>query len=180
MAVIPVLRTWVAGELVTAAYMNVNIRDAGNFFLGRPLAILRQTVAQSVPNATYTAVLFDTEDIDRDAGHSTSSNTGRYIPQTTGYQFLAYTLPWAVNGTGARSARFRMNGADTAATAAGRTTIGNGGGAADTANGGSGFLYFNGTTDYVELIAYQNCGSALLTEVDTSVSARLQAIWVSS
>lgn len=180
MTTVPVMRTWTAGELVTAAFMNTNIRDAGNFLLARPMAILRQTAAQSIANGSYTAVLFDTEDLDRDAGHSTVTNTSRYVPQTPGYQLAAYTLPWAVNATGARSARLRMNGTDTAATSAGRTTVGNGGGAADTACSGTGFLYFNGTTDYVEVVGYQNCGGALTTEIDTSVSPRLQTLWLSS
>lgn len=180
MTTVPVMRTWTAGELVTAAFMNTNIRDAGNFLLARPMAILRQTAAQSIASGGWTSVLFDTEDLDRDGGHSTVSNTSRYIAQTPGYQLVVYTLPWAVNATGARAGRLRLNGADSAATAAGRSTVGNGGATADTSCCGTGFLYFNGTTDYVELLGYQNSGGALNTEVATDVSPRLQTLWLSS
>jgi hypothetical protein len=67
MATLPVYRTWTPGEVVTAAYFNTNTRDPGNFWLARPLGILRQATPQSLPNATWTAVIQDTEDLNRPA-----------------------------------------------------------------------------------------------------------------
>ncbi len=178
MATVPVMRTWVAGELVTAAYMNANIRDAGNFVRARPMAILRQAAAQSVPNGAWTAILMDTEDLDRDAGHSTSSNTSRYVGKTPGYYMFPYTLPFTATATGARGARIRVNGADSATTGCGRSTTN--GTAVDTALCGVGFTYLNGSTDYAELVGYQNSGGALNTAILTEGTPRLQALWISS
>jgi hypothetical protein len=87
MATLPSFRTWTAGEIVTAAYMNSNVRDAGNFFLSWPVFEGRQAVAQSFTSGAPTALLIDTEDIDTDNGHSTVTNTspvhaadGRAVP----------------------------------------------------------------------------------------------------
>lgn len=179
MATVPVMRTWVAGELVTAAYMNSNIRDLGNFTLARPMAVLRQAAAQSIPNAAWTAVLMDTEDLDRDAGHSTSSNTSRYVGKTPGWHMAVYTMTWSPNATGARWSRMRNNGTDAIATVPGRDARLSAG-TVDTSMSGSGFVYLNGSTDYAELVAYQGSGGALNSYVASDSCPRLAMLWVSS
>ncbi len=180
MSTVPVMRTWTAGELVTAAYMNSNVRDAGNFLLARPMAILRQTSAQSFANNTWTGVLFDTEDLDRDAGHSTVTNTSRYTGQTTGYYLGLYTMPWSPNGTGGRWAKLRLNGTDAVATTPGRDSRLTAGAGVDTAASGSGIVYLNGSTDFAELVAYQGSGGALSAYISTDAAPRLSMLWVSS
>lgn len=179
MATVPVMRTWVAGELVTAAFMNSNIRDLGNFTLARPMAVLRQAAAQSIPNITWTGVLLDTEDLDRDAGHSTSSNTSRYVGKTPGWYLAPYTMCYAANATGSRWARIRTNGTDAVATTPGRDSRPSAG-AVDTSMSGVGFVYLNGTTDYVELVVFQSSGGALNAYVASDASPRLAMLWVSS
>lgn len=169
-----------AGELVTAAFMNANIRDAGNFFLGRPLAVLRQVTTQSVPNNAWTPILLDTEDIDRDNAHSTSSNTSRYTAATPGYYWLAFTLVFLANATGRRGVRMMLNGTDTAQGSAGRTVINAATAGFDTGMSAGGAEFLNGSTDYFEVVGYQDSGGALGTQDTTQGGARLQVIWVSS
>lgn len=143
------------------------------------MVVLRQTAAQSVPNATWTAVTFDTEDLDRDNGHSTVSNTSRYTATSPGYFWWAYSLTWAANATGQRGGRIRTNGTDAQVSAVARV-LHNAGATFDTGQSGGGAQYMNGTTDYVELMGFQNSGGALNTNIASDGVPRLQAIWVSS
>lgn len=162
MATLPSFRTWVAGEIVTAAYMNSNVRDAGNFFLSWPVFEGRQTVAQSIGNGTPTALSLDTEDIDTDNGHSTVTNTSRYTPATAGRFQLSGGVGWASNATGYRTGELWKNG-----------SVLNGGGTVLPAVNGAQSRFptrtltttANGSTDYFELWVNQNSGGALLTAV---------------
>jgi hypothetical protein len=95
-ATVAVPRTWTAGEIATGAFMN-GIRDALNFLLAPPAAVVRQTVVQSIPTSVQTPLLFDTEDADSDGGHSASSNTDRYTAQTPGWYNLRGQLSISAN-----------------------------------------------------------------------------------
>ncbi len=177
MTTIPVYRTWVAGEIVTAAELNSNIRDAGNFFLARPMALLRQTVAQSIPNNTNTPITFDTEDLDRDSGHSTSSNTSRYTSPTQGYFFQTGGGSTAASATGQRGVGWRQNGGGVNPVQTFMNTT--------AAGGWSGpavpeIFFYNGTTDYTELYVFQNSGGALNTLVTAGGQAVASIFFLSS
>jgi hypothetical protein len=174
-AVLPSYRTWVAGEVVTAAYFNTNIRDAGNFWLSRPLAILRQASGQSISNNTWTAITLDTEDLNRDSGHSLVTNPSRYTSQTTGYYLCSGAVAHGFNATaGARGAEFATNGAAVNYTASLVPQV--------TTTWGSwvpisaAFLYLTATTQYVEIWGFQNSGGA----VTTTAGSNLHVLWVSS
>lgn len=178
MATIPVYRTWVAGEIVTAAYLNTNVRDAGNFFLAVPLAVLRQTVAQSIPNSTFTAFLFDTEDIDRDNGHSTVTNTSRYTAQTAGWYTVQGSVNFAVSTTGQRTIVLRPNGGAA-------TTYKNKQQVPMTGTVGSGSLvtvstFFFNVGDYVEVLGWQNTGGALNSYITDEGNPSMNVQWVST
>ena len=161
MATIPTFRTWVAGEIVTAAFLNSNIRDAGNFFVSWPVFEGRQTVAQSITSGVVTALLFDAEDIDTDNGHSTSTNTDRYVAQTQGRFQVSGKVSLAQSATGYRQAQIwkngtAINGADTVlapAPAVHRQST-----PVMTA-------CVNGSTDYFQIAMAQLSGGALNTVV---------------
>lgn len=126
-----------------------------------PIAVLRQTVAQTLTNGTFTALTFTTEDIDTANGHSTSTNTSRYTCQVAGKYMLTGGVTFASNGTGARYARWRVNGADVS-----------GGGTSMPGISGDQALLPARTVivalnvgDYVELWAYQGSGGNLDTYV---------------
>jgi hypothetical protein len=87
--------------------------------------------AQSISNATLTAVTFDSERFDTDGYHSTSSNTSRFtVPAGMGGKYLlGGVVEFAANATGARSIALRLNGSTyiafetiQAATAGGQET----------------------------------------------------------
>lgn len=171
MATVPVMRTWVTGEVVTAAYLNSNLRDASNFLLAPPLAVLRQSSTQSVPNAAYTAILLDAEDIDRDSGHSTVTNTSKYVCQTPGWYSDQATLSYASNATGLRIAGFNVNGVDINRSQQ-VPTVSTGGSA--TVLTTTCTVYLN-ALDNIELHGYQTSGGALLCS-----NGRQQIRWVST
>lgn len=111
MATVPTQRTWTAGEVVTAAFLNSNVRDSVNFLLTPPRVLLRQTSAQSIPLSTWTSVTFDTEDFDNDNGHSTVSNTSRFTAVTAGWYTVGGSVAFTLAGTGQRAGtRWAVNG----------------------------------------------------------------------
>lgn len=177
MATIPVFRTWTAGEVVTAAYMNSNVRDAGNFFLSWPVFEGLQTVAQSLANATPTGLLIDTNIIDTDGGHSTVTNPSRYTGKTAGRFQLFGGCSFAANGTGIRLIEYAKNGT----TPAGTDVIGYlTAGTSARICGRLGTYFLNGSTDYLEVLVYQSAGGALSTSVvsaeQPSMSVRMVGI----
>lgn len=68
------------------------------------------TGSTSLPNATQTAILFDTDTFDTDSIHSTSSNTERFVAPTNGK--YAFVVKFQMHGGNSsnRYARIRMNG----------------------------------------------------------------------
>jgi hypothetical protein len=115
------------------------------------------TTAQSIPNATNTIMTFDSESWDTDGFHSTSSNTSRItIPSGLGGKYLV-TMNMApeLNGIGARYMELYKNGS--------RLIICYGVNATSTAYIGlySAFVVDLVATDYLEIMVYQDKGSAL-------------------
>jgi hypothetical protein len=115
---VPSTRLFQAGEVETGAYLNSAVTNLGNFMLGKPIAQMRQTVAQTFTNSTAAAVTFTTEDVDRDNGHSNSVNTSRYTAQTAGWYRISGATSFASNTTGVRAAYWYLNGSQLSLTQA--------------------------------------------------------------
>ena len=79
-------------------------------------AMLRQTAAQSIAHNTVVPITFNVEDLDTNSGHSTSSNTSRWVcPAGQGGWYectggVGFDGD-AVNATGSREAYWSVNGA---------------------------------------------------------------------
>lgn len=177
MGTVPTYRTWTAGEIVTAAEFNANVRDAGNFLVGLPVAELRATAAQSLANATFVGVLFDTEDLDSDGGHSTTTNTSRYTAQTPGWYHFGggYCI---AGTTGRRLAAWGKNGSIVNGTEC--SIVSSAAGAVLGIAARPRQMQMNGSTDYVELYAYQENGGALSTSGTTFEQPTMSVAWVHS
>lgn len=176
MATVPTTHTFVTGEVVSASTLNGSLgATTGPFFLTPPLAILRQTVAQSIPNGlgTWTDVTFDTEDTDNDNGHSTVTNTARYTAQTPGTFAFGPNLAWSNGTTGGRLGRLALNGTAVNGTNA---EVTNAFSAAFGMPVALTLIPMNGTTDYVTLQASQNSGAALNTAVTADTMSRMN-VW---
>jgi hypothetical protein len=114
---------------------------------------------QTIPNATWTAITFDSEVFDTDGIHSTVSNTDRFTVQTTGYYLLLGEVIWYGGGSGIR----RITGIGKNGLAGGAGTL---------AYAWNGVATFNNVQvcntivyleagDYVTLCAYQDSGGNL-------------------
>jgi hypothetical protein len=115
---------------------------------------------QAITNATFTALVYQTETFDTDGYHSTSTNTSRItIPAgKAGYYNITAGVFWPSNSSGVRQIQLEINGT----TAIGRTVV------VGTANGVESELfttiYYLNVGDYVQSLVYQNSGSTLTTE----------------
>src|SRR5579859_5133964 len=156
--------TFTTGQVVTAAQMNATNRDLGNFLLARPLAIMRQTVAGSIANSTWTAIACDTEDIDRDNGHSTVTNTSRYTSQTAGYYRGSGKISFASNANNRRWTRWDVNAAEITAT---RLSMQAANGDASELAMASRLIFLN-VGDFLEAKGFQDTVGALNTVVTTT------------
>jgi hypothetical protein len=177
--IIPSTRLFTAGEIETGSFLNSSITNLGNFLLGKPVFAAWQSTVQSIPNNTYTPLTFTSEVVDRDNGHSVTTNTSRYTAQTAGYYLFNGQIQYASNVTGSRRALWWVNGG---------TPTGNGGGFFTTSSTlvagnvsvvAPPFFVYLAVGDYVELAAFQNSGAALNTVAAGGVFCTMSAIWVS-
>jgi hypothetical protein len=103
--------------------------------------------AQTISTGSYTKVTFNSEEFDTDNNFASS----RFTPTVAGY----YQINWLLNiGSGSGSyewvsAIFKNGSSWKTGTDANSSQYG---------VGGSGLVYLNGTTDYVEIYTYQGSG----------------------
>lgn len=172
------MTTWTVGQLVTAALMNSNIQALGNFVLAPPLAQVLQTLTQSIPTgAGWTALNFDTNVLDSDTGHSTVTNTSRYVIQVPGtYLPIGCYALANPNSTGDRAARIAKNGSPVQ-------------GSAGSIAPASGLVGIAATMpvfvpciagDYLEVHAQQASGAAVNTYSDSTFTSSLLVLRVSN
>lgn len=114
MATLPVPRTWVANENVTATILNstTGVKGPLEFLLSPPRCGAYQTASTNMATSGVGAVLlFDTELYDTDSIHSTSTNTSRFTAATAGLYRVHGSIGFAANATGYRSVNIRKNAA---------------------------------------------------------------------
>lgn len=126
-----------------------------------PRAQMRQIVAQTISDVTWTSITFTAEDIDSHNGHSTAVNTSRYVAQVNGVYLLGGGMWWAANSTGVRIGRWAKNGS---------LLVGSGVEVPTIVGGQVGvaykpYLVTLNVSDYVELQGWQNSGGNLDTYV---------------
>lgn len=176
MAVVPNTHTF-ANVVFDSSELNSYIRDPLLFLLSKPAAELRQTVAQSIANATWTSITFDVEDLDNDptgaGGHSTSVNTSRYTAVYAGWYLLGGGCSFIVNATGQRGVAWAVNG-----------TLVNASRSFFDASAAVGMdiaarvkRVFLNVGDYVELQCWQNSTGLLNTAVAAESASSMSIAW---
>jgi hypothetical protein len=145
-----------AGDIITAADMNRALSGSPE----KPMCILRRSTNLTVATAVQTAVPWDVEDLDTHGWHSTSVNTSRITPTVAGWIRFSGQITYgaAAGGPGRRALQFRRNG-----TTAHWGELIPGLAAANLAPFASRDISMNGTTDYIELVAFQDSGSSITT-----------------
>lgn len=123
-----------------------------------------QSSATSLPNNTATKLLFGTEVFDTNSNFASST----FTPTVAGYYQINGKVSISVNSTNSRWVALYKNGSKVTDIG---WVVGNGTNYAEC--GGSYLIYMNGSTDYLDLYAYQNSGSTLST--DGGVSTYFQA-----
>jgi hypothetical protein len=113
------------------------------------------TALQSISNATYTKIAFNTESFDTNSNYDSTTNY-RFTPTVAGYyQINAQSLVGSGVATSIYLLAIRKNGANAVVASASLNSTNTLFGAV------SGLLYLNGSTDYVEVFIYQSSGGAL-------------------
>lgn len=113
MATKPVPTQWAAGSKLNAPQLNAGDYDVWNFIDRlKPLCVITQTVAQTgIAATTFVPVLFDSEIIDTDNQHSTTSNTSRVvIGNTLGWYRCSGAIAYATTGGARKGVELLQNG----------------------------------------------------------------------
>jgi len=127
--------------------------------------IFRST-AQSIPKDTYTAISFDTVQVDTDGYFSVVNPTRLTIPRG-GYYLFGGRMSYAVNNTGLREVVLARNGDGLGYGVDSRVAV-----TSALTKITIAFLNELNTDDYLELLAWQNSGDALDIYTGTG------ALWV--
>ncbi len=177
MPLVPEVPTLAPGIASTGDF--AQIRDAVRFLQRPPLAMLRQTSAQSLANATSVAVQLNAEDVDSDVeevgGHDNSTNNTRWTARYAGWHWVAGGIGYDINSVGYRSADLGVNGVFTHASSALVPAV-NGN---SSRVAGRGILVWLDVGDYIELYAFQTSTGALNTGVTGVEQSHLAVHWVS-
>lgn len=162
---VPNTRLFTAGETLTGSVLNQTVTSLGNFLLGKPIFQAYASGTQSAwSSGSSAAVLFDTEIIDRDNSHvlTPAADTGKYTAKTPGWYRVTGQAFFAGSTTGnTRATWLRKNGSTAITGSASRLQSTSLPAGAVAVQCFPSLVYLNGTTDYVELMAYHDNGTTL-------------------
>lgn len=171
MGSVPTPRTFQAGEIETAAYLN-SLSQVLNFMQNPPrCSVWNNATANTLVSGTGASIAFDSELYDTDNMHSTTSNTTRLTAQTPGLYDIKGSADFGSSSSGTRQISIYKNGSAQAFDSDGAMA------AADVL-----FLskeIYLAAGDYVELWALQTTGANLTMPTGQSLlwfSARWVAI----
>lgn len=184
MATLPTPATITANTKPTAANFNT-YRDAlqqlqgGTPSGGQGLLdcfVGHATATQNLTNGVAAAILLDTEDVDSAGGHSTSSNTSRYVAQTTGWHGCHGTVVLGGSATThSLQGYFEVNGSSSNIYWFEQINCPNGAGIASGVSFGG--LVFLTAADYIEIFASQDSGGTVATSTARGGS-RMSVKWM--
>lgn len=125
-----------------------------------PSGRITHSGAQSINNATITALAWDTEKDDATGMHDTVTNNSRVTIATAGKYIFGACISFAANVTGVRAILFRLSGGNYYVDGSQVASLG---GLATAVVAVTRFDL--AAADYVECSVYQNSGGALNVEV---------------
>ena len=135
--------------------MTVTINGSGSINgISDPIAIASRTGStQALPDATFTVVLFNTELVDTHSFYDPA--TGKFQPNIAGYYQVNWRL--SINATGGNAINtvsvLRKNGVD---YRQGTQLVNTSNLTSFLGSTGSCIVLLNGTTDYLEVLAYSD------------------------
>lgn len=177
MALVPTPFDWTDGAVFTALQGDAGIRDVDTFLLARPILRCRQTVSQNITTGgVFQPVTFTTEDVDSSGMHSTVSNTSRATAVYAGWYRVSGGLCWPASATGQRVLGWAVNGV----SLNGSDDSMQGFASLSNRQSARSILVFLNVGDYVELMAFQNSGGTLATDVTTTAQGSIDIVWESN
>ncbi len=167
-------RTWVTGEIVTAAHLNQDVRDNTGFLFTPPSVRAFKAADQTgIADTTDTAVVLDSEDFDTDTMHDTATNNTRLTFTTAGKYMVGAAARWDGNITGGRIIGIRDAGS-TFRVRDGGVALGG-----DFLRQSVSQLDSYAATDYVEAVLRQNSGGTRSIVAEDGMP-NAWAVWVSN
>ncbi|HEY9367571.1 hypothetical protein [Streptomyces sp.] len=182
-------RTWTSADVLSATdtsggkiALNEHVRDVIRYLHFPPIARLTsQGTAQTIPTGTgsWTSITLGTETVDNYAGHSTVSNTSRYVCQRAGLYYVAglASVSETAANVGFRAVRLLHT------IAAGGTAVYQGCSTTPVTNNAIGTaIYATGWVrmavgDYVEVQFQHTQGASLSVQTGAGNCSRLIAVW---
>lgn len=173
----PVPATVASGMPITGSLWNAQVVAANVWFTAGPYAVVRQSTAQAIAAGAWTAITWQTADIDTFAGWSASANPSRYTAVVPGWYRVTAQADFAANATGGfRSLAIQVNGTNNATHRFAKQQLGAYGSASfDDARWTSTIVRL-GIGDYVEAIVYT---SVALSLAAVDGQPRMSVRWVS-
>jgi hypothetical protein len=143
--------------------------------IDRPNVHVRQTISQNIAHNTFTSLTFTNEDFDNVNGHSSITNTSRYVCQTgfAGKYLLNGGTAFDANSSGSRTCRWAVNGVAVNASQASGVL-----GSASSAVNAKCVIVHLAEGDYVELQAFQSSGVTLATETASNLQSSMSIAWM--
>jgi hypothetical protein len=176
---VPTQPTWADGVVVTSAALNTYVRDAARFLTYPPIARLTYNgttpASQSMGNASWTTLLWDTATVDNYTGWAgTGSHPSHWVAPVTGHYLIAAQSAVTASFTGKRAVALLVN---SSTLYQGQTlAAGASGDGAGTAVITQRVLKLN-AGDYVEVQGYQSSGSSTQLSTGTNV-CKFIAVWL--
>lgn len=144
---------------VTQASLSTNVAGNG------PAFSAYQSSAQSIAHNTFTKVQFQTENFDTNSNFDNSTNY-RFTPTVAGYYYVSELV--CFNSLSQNSfSQILKNGSSVANSPTGIPWAG----ISNSQTSASVLVYMNGSTDYLEVWAYQASGGALNLITGTNITA---------
>lgn len=161
----PTPYNWSVGDIASASLMNAQVYNGLTFLLNPPLFFGYQATSQLVPNNAFTAALLDSETVDTEGGHSTTTNTSRYTFQRAGRYRYWGTAAFGSSSTGFRGVKINLNGST---AVIGSEQLGLPISTFTDTVLTTGVLGPVSVGDYAELLIYQNTGNNFGTNANAS------------
>jgi hypothetical protein len=166
--------TYVAGQTLTAAQLNTQLRDNLLFVATAKAVSLERTSVLSVGHNSWTSVAWQVAEFETVEAWSASTNPDRITPQLAGYWLVTFKTWFAGAAGGLRAGRVVLNGTTTLhsdkreASSAPHTLP----------SYTHGLVHLNGTTDYLTCQAYQDTGSALDLTITPGEATSVSLAWL--
>jgi hypothetical protein len=116
-ATVPSPKTWDVGEVVDDDLLNAELKATSEFFLTQPSLLVSRSNSQSINNASWTPVTWNTTYYDSDAMHPGNSDTVTVV--TAGIYDIRAVAMWTANVTGGRGISVDHNNPGTTVIARG-------------------------------------------------------------